>query len=65
MIFAVFQFMIIHIALTHCYKLERLGIDFLGGLNFKVKNFPLLNPQKHEFSDPFLVGLKIFGQNAL
>jgi len=32
------------------------GVEFLGGLNFKVKNFPHLNTQKHEFLDPFLTG---------
>jgi len=26
-----------------------VGIDFLRGLNFKIKNFPLLNPQNVNF----------------
>jgi len=38
----------------------RWGLISYGRLNFKVKNFPLLNPQKHEFLDPFLTGLRKF-----
>jgi len=30
-----------------------VGIDFLGGLNFKIKNFLLLNPQNMNFRPLF------------
>jgi len=36
MIFAVFRFMMIHIALTHCYKLESFYINFCCFLLCKI-----------------------------
>jgi len=27
----------------------QVGIDFLGGLDYKIKNFPLLNPKNMNF----------------
>jgi len=29
------------------------GLISWRGLNFKIKNFPIPDPQKHEFLDPF------------
>jgi len=43
-----------------CVKRVPVGIDFLGDLNFKIKNFPFLNPQNMNFRPVF--GGTIFGQ---